>query len=85
MSSLCRDNNMKSWQIYEEQSGDITLKVRFEGDFGDGHGASQSEHTRNSSYKRKSGHRLARDRDRAVAFKPWSHLTVMNVVDRSGG
>ena len=34
MSSLCRDNSMKSWQIYEEQSGDITLKVRFEGDFG---------------------------------------------------
>ena len=69
MSSLCRDNNMKSWQIYQEQSGDITLKVRFECDFGDGHGASQPEHTGNASYKRKSGHRLARDRDRAVAFR----------------
>ena len=66
LSSLTGDNALKSWQIYDEKSGEITVKIRF----GNQHVIhDKPECMRTASFQQKSTSRLTRDRNRAITFR----------------
>ncbi len=69
LSTLFDKDELKSWQIFEERSGTVMVKLRFTGSHGGGHAQSTMTGTGNmepSSYKRKSDKQVKRDRQRAV-------------------
>ena len=61
LSSLLQENNMQSWQIFQEKSGSIMLKVRF--NVGD------VPHEQPLSYRRKSPAQTRRDHARAASHR----------------
>ncbi len=58
-------NSLKTWSIYEEKDGSITVKIRFNGD----PGIIPSGVRGQVSYKKKSAKQSQYDKDRAVAYK----------------
>jgi len=63
LSTLLVDSSMKSWQIYDEKSGEVTVKLRFRG------GHDIPVHTHTANYAQKSRSRLTRDHQRAATFR----------------
>ena len=62
LAALCDDNSLRSWTIFHDKNGSITMRIKFECDGGE---VERDEMT----YKRKAPSQVARDRRRAEQWK----------------
>ena len=62
LAALCDDNSLRSWTIFHDKNGSITMRIKFECDGGE---VERDEIT----YKRKAPSQVARDRRRGEQWK----------------
>ena len=75
MSSLLQENNVLSWQIYQDKSGNVNMKLRFTGD-------NVTHDQPPVSYRRKAPAQVKRDQARAQTFRAtMAHKSPRNMSD----
>lgn len=65
LDTLFANDELRTWSIYEEKSGNITVKIRFNGQ----HGGQAGLNIEPGSFKRKSDRQFKRDKSRAKDYE----------------
>ncbi len=74
LDTLFRNDTLKSWSIFDEKSGCITVKLRFSGQNG-GQKGLNIDHSGQTTFKRRSDSQTERDRMRAQHYKTKEGIT----------
>ena len=63
LASLSAENNLLSWSVFQEKSGQISVKIRFEA------ANDAVNHSADTHYHRKTPSQVQRDRERTAAWR----------------